>query len=76
VMDKLSDLEKQLKKLTPDQANYDEQGNKVTEYFSKARIEERDKITGKINKSTKALTNALEKKDFSDVFNLAAEKAN
>ena len=53
---------------------YDETGKKVSEYYSKGRLDERNKLEGKISKITNAITKALDKGDFGDVYNLANEK--
>lgn len=72
VFDKLSKEESQMKKIAkPDQATYDDKGAKVSEYFSKARVDEKAKLDKRIAKLTGALTKALEKGDFGDVYNLA-----
>lgn len=74
VLDKLAELEKGLKKLGPDQVNYNPDGSKATEFFSKSRLDEKNKHIGKIDKHTKAITKALDNGDFSDVYNLSQGK--
>ena len=69
-IDDLDKLSKQFKKLGPDIISYDEKGAKISENFSKARIDERNKASGKIDKWTKALNKALESSDFGDLYNL------
>lgn len=71
VIDKLEREEKSFVKLVADGATYDEKGNKVTSYFTKARLDERTKTQKKIDKLTGALNKALEKGDFGDVYNFA-----
>lgn len=70
-LDKLDTMEKAFLKLGPDQITYDDKGVKTGETFSKARIDARNKDQGKINKLTGAITKALEKSDFNDLYNLA-----
>ncbi len=75
VIDKLSEEEKEMRKLGPDNQQFDADGKKTGESFSKKRIEERNKTKGKITKLTNAINKALgEKGDFSDVYNLASGK--
>lgn len=69
-MDKLSKLEGDLKKIKPDQISYDEDGKEVSKTYSKAKTEEKDKLNKKIGKFTAAITKALEKDDFNDVYNI------
>lgn len=73
-IDHLAKFEKELKKLGPDQIAYNEKGEKTSETYSKARTEEREKLAKKIDKYTKAITKALENKEFGDVYNLASDK--
>ena len=74
VMDKLSKLEGDLKKVRPDNT-FDADGNKVSEYFTKAKIDEKNKLNQNIEKHTKAINKALEKADFGDVYNLSSGKS-
>lgn len=69
-MDKLTKLETELNKFKADQVSYNDAGEKVSETFSKAKLEERTKLNGKIIKMTNAINKALEKSDFSDVYNI------
>jgi hypothetical protein len=71
VMDKLSKLEKDMKKIRPDMVFYNGEGKVASENFSKAKIDERGKLTQQIEKLTKALNKALEQEDFGDVYQLA-----
>lgn len=75
VMDKLTKAEKDFKKLGPDTVTFDENGQKLTETFSKARTEERKKATEQIEKMTKAINKALENADFDNVYNFANQKS-
>jgi hypothetical protein len=75
-LDDLARFEQDFKKLKPDQVAFDDKGEKVSETFSKIRIDERDKLTKKIEKYTKAINKALENKDFGDVYNLSNNNDN
>lgn len=74
VIGKLEQEEKSFNKLRADAKTYDEKGAVISEYFTKARIDERQKSTKKITKMTAAINKALEKGDFSDVYNFASGK--
>lgn len=73
-IDKLEKEEKAFRKLGADQKTFDEKGSVVSEYYSKARVEDRAKTKKKIEKITAAITKALEKNEFSDVYNYASGK--
>lgn len=73
-LDKLETADKELSKLGPDDVKYDDKGAKTDEFFTKKRVDERAKAQGKINKLTNAINKALDKGDYSDVYNLAAGK--
>lgn len=74
VLDKASKLKNDLNKCRPDQIMYDTEGKKVSEGFSKAKLDERNKILAVIKKHDDAINKALEKQDFADVYNLAGGK--
>lgn len=79
VVDKIDSSERELRKLVADQVNYDGEGKKTSETFSKAVVESRAKINQQLAKLRKALDKALPAADgadpdFSDVLNLANEK--
>lgn len=69
-MDTLSKFETDLRKIKPDQTSFSETGEKVSETYSKAKLEEKNKLTQKIEKNTKAINKALETGDYQDVYNL------
>lgn len=69
-MDILSKFEIDLKKIKPDQTSFSETGEKISESYSKAKLEEKNKLTQKIDKNTKAINKALETGDYQDVYNL------
>lgn len=66
----LDKLEKMFKKLNADIKTYNEDGTVKDESYSKARLDERNKTSGKIDKWKKAIDKALTDKDFADVYNL------
>ena len=70
VMDNLSKLEGDLRKIKPDQVQIDDAGKEISSSFSKAKFEELKKHREKIEKHRNALTKALEKGDFGDLYNL------
>lgn len=74
VLDTLSKLENDLKKIKPDQISYDLDGKVTAETYSKAKSEEHKKLKEKIAKYTSAINKALEKADFGDVYNLKNQK--
>lgn len=75
VMDKLVDLEKDLKKLDrPDQKSYDNSGKVLTETYSKGLVDNVAKAKQKVEKHTKAINKALDSNDFGDVYQLASGK--
>lgn len=68
-IDALSKMEAEMKKIKPENT-FDAKGEKISEYFTKAKIEEKNKLQQKIDKYTKAIEKALEKADYGDVYNL------
>lgn len=73
VIDFYAQVEKELKKIKPD-LSYMTEDNKVTPMFSKTRLEELNKAKQKVERHARAIEKALDKKDFSDVYNIAAGK--
>lgn len=69
-LDVLSQLEKDVKKIGPDQKSFDETGKEISQTFSKGRLDERNKLQKRIDKTTGAINKALEKGEFGDVYNL------
>jgi len=69
-MDTLGKLEGDLRKIKPDQVSYDSDGKIISESFSRNKFEEKKKLIERIGKYTNAITKAIEKADFSDVYNL------
>lgn len=74
VIDNLSKLELDLRKIKPDMDFYDEDGTLSASSFSKAKNEEKKKLVEKIAKHTNAINKALDKGEFSDVYNLKNQK--
>lgn len=69
-MDMLAKCEGDLRKIKPDQVSYDGDGKEVSSTFSKNKFEEKKKLLERIEKLKNAITKAIEKGDFSDVYNL------
>ena len=70
-LDKLNDLEDQLKRVKPAPIGFDESGSPIgTPVFSKDQTEQRKKLSEQIEKLTKALDKADDKSDFGDLYNL------
>lgn len=75
VLDGLSKLESDLKKIRPDMEMYSpDDGSLAASAFSKAKNEEKKKMNEKIAKYTNAITKALDKGDYGDVYNLKNQK--
>ena len=70
-VDLLERLEIDLRKINPEKT-YDKDGNVVSEYYTKQKLEERNKLLQKIEKLNKALNKALEKSDYGDLYNLGS----
>lgn len=76
VLDKYTNLESDLRKIDkPDQSHFDAEGNKVSEFYSKKRLDEVGAVKKKLAKHAGAMTKALEKGDFSDVYNISSGKS-
>jgi hypothetical protein len=69
-MDKLASYDRDLKKIKPDQVGFDLGGQKVSETYSKAKVDEMNKIKSATEKLEKALTKALENAEYGDLFNI------
>lgn len=69
-LDKLDKMEKELLKIKADQISFDEDGKVVSQTYSKAKKEEKDKLSQKITKAVNAINKALEKGDYGDVYNI------
>lgn len=72
-IDQLSVFDKDMKKLGPDQKSFDEKGVEQSSSFSKSRLDERARLNKKIDRYTNAVNNALDKGNYSDLFNLASD---
>lgn len=72
VLDLLAREELDLKKIDrPDTEAYDGEGKVVSSTYTKGRIEEIKKAKESIAKKQKAISDALEKNDYSGVYNYA-----
>lgn len=69
-MAELDKLDKEHKKMKPDQVFYKEDKSVLSEGFSKAVIESREKNRVRFNKISKALDKALNTNDFGDLNNV------
>lgn len=70
-LNKLDDLENQLRRIKPAPQGFDENGEPVgAAVFSKEQVEQRKKLTEQVEKLTKALDKADDKADFGDLYNL------
>jgi hypothetical protein len=70
-VNKLSELEKELKKLSkPDVETFNVDMSPATSSFSKSRVEEIKKVREQIAKVEKALTEAFENNDFQKLLDL------
>lgn len=72
VIDLLDQQEKALSKIRPDQLQHDEKGTVLSSTYSKQRLDEKKKAEAAVERTTKAITVALEKGDFNEVYKLAA----
>jgi hypothetical protein len=75
VLDFLSRLEIDSKKLGPDLLTFDAEGKRTSEAYSKSRTEERKKTNERIEKLTKSLIKALDNNDYGDLYSLAKEQS-
>jgi hypothetical protein len=65
------DTRRELNKMRPDQASFDENGAKVSETFSKKAFEDKKKLTEKLAKIDKIIVAATEKDQWGDLYNLS-----
>jgi hypothetical protein len=72
-VNELKALEGQLRKLRPDQEQYDEAGKLAVAYYSKAKLEDRKKVTEKIERVEAALTDVFQKANFDKLKKLNLE---
>lgn len=64
------DTFREIRKVKPDQVTYNLDGTKATETYSKAAIDNNKKLTEKLAKIEKAVVNATDNNQWSDVYNL------
>lgn len=67
----LDGVNKELSKIKADQLSFDATGKPVSETWSKAKLDERSSKASKRDKLESAINLALEKNDFSALFNRA-----
>ena len=71
----LDKLKSEQKKLKPDVISYNEDGSVASSNWSKAKLEEKNKVDQKIAKLGKAIDKALVENDYSDLFNVSKSSA-
>ena len=70
-LSKLSEMERDLKKIKPVAAGYDEEGKPVGDVmFTKDQVEQRKKLNEQMAKLVKAVDKADDNADFGDLYNL------
>lgn len=72
-IDDLSKMEGEVRRIKPDQVQYNEDGTVKDQSYSKPKTEELKKLKQKIEKYTNAINKALEKADYGDVYNLSKD---
>jgi len=70
------DTRRELNKVKPDQVSLDENGQKVSETFSKAAFEAKKKLIEKLAKVDKIIVAATEKDNWGDLYNLVKSGGN
>ena len=63
-MDKLDAVEKDLKKMGPDNSSYNAEGKVIQESWTKTGLEAFNKVKQKVEKLKKAIDTALESNDY------------
>lgn len=71
VYEKLERLNKDAKKLKPDQVSYDDEGNEVSRTWSENALKGKKELADKIGKFERVIETALTKGDFSEVYKLS-----
>ena len=71
----LDALDKEGRKIKPDLVGYDDAGKIISQSWSKQKIDERNVNIAKIAKLQAAIDKALDKNDFSDLFNMVNANA-
>lgn len=64
------DTRRELNKVKADQVSLDENGQKVSETFSKQAFENKKRLTEKLTKVDKTIVSATEKDNWGDLYNL------
>lgn len=70
------DTRRELNKVKADQVSLDENGQKVSETFSKKAYDHKKKLTEKLAKVDKTIVAATEKDNWGDLFNLVKSGGN
>lgn len=71
----LDKMKSDLKKTKPDVVTYNIDGTVASSNWTKAKLEEKNKLEQKMEKLTKAIDKALVDNDYSDLYNLAKPSA-
>ena len=58
----------------PDNVQYDEDGKKTLETFTKKRLDERAKAKKTIQRFTTSINKAIDKNEWQDIYNIASGK--
>jgi len=74
-LDVLDKLIKESKKIKPDLVAFGDDGKVISQSWSKQKIDERDANNAKIAKTQSVIDKALERNDYSDLFNLVNNNA-
>jgi len=75
-LDKLDSLQRADKKIKPDMVQYDTAGTVISENWSKAKLDEKNKSQATIRKLTSAINKALGNGDFGDLTGIMGADTN
>lgn len=75
-LDKLTTMEKDLAKIRPDQTSFNVKGEKLSETFSKNKLDERNKLNEQVNKLIRIMDKALDKGEWNDMCNYSTQGQN
>jgi hypothetical protein len=70
-LQEIDKLNVDLKKVKPDVVTYNDDGSVASSNWTKAKLEEKNKVQQRITKLTSAVDKALGSNDYSDLFNVA-----
>lgn len=75
-IDEYARIEGEIKRIKPDVVTYNIDKSIKDSSYSKAKVEELEKLNKKLDKHEKAITKALEDKDYGDLYNLGKSDGN